>query len=150
MFKVSVGSLLLWRKWVRQCSWVFCFALPISSLPSSCVKPMASVADVCSEMADVQVMLRSDSYAEAVKRKLVTGLATKIVGMKDVDVSAAHQIMTCIKYMSICPELSEVLEKAINDRLLKTPGPKAKSAQQLLSNGLSFLTQRDWVKIDDP
>jgi hypothetical protein len=111
---------------------------------------MASVADVCSEMADVQVMLQSDSYAEAVKRKLVTGLATKIVGMKDVDVSAAHQIMTGIKSMSICPELSGVLEKAINDRLLKTPGPKAKSAQQLLSNGLSFLTQGDWVKIDDP
>ena len=76
---------------------------------------MASVADVCSEMAVVQVMLQSDSFAEAVQRKLVAGLATNIVGMKEVDVPAAHQIMTGIKSMRICPELSGILEKAIND-----------------------------------
>ena len=111
---------------------------------------MASAADICTELADVQVSLESDFYRFEVKQKMVAGIATKIRGLKDANIASTHQVMISIKALNIDEALCEMLEAALNDRLAKWSSSTPKVEQQLLTNGLSYLTKADWIELDDP
>ena len=62
---------------------------------------MASLSDICSELADIQPMLLSEHYAGKVKEKMVKTVALKIVGLKTMGASTAHTLMFQVHSMNI-------------------------------------------------
>ena len=112
---------------------------------------MASIGEVLSELADVQPCLTSDSYEPEVKESMVEQLAAKIHSLRTIDAAASYQLMTAIRSLGAAPELVALLEGAVNDSILNMrEGRKGSQVQQLLTRPYNYLTQSDWLKIDDP
>ena len=111
---------------------------------------MASLSDITTELADIQSMLQSDSYTNEVKAQLVRQIAVKITSLKEMHAPAARQLMTGIASMTIDADLRQVLESAINARLLAPSASKSSVDQQLLTSPLAYLTKTDWIKLEDP
>ena len=59
---------------------------------------MASLSDICSELADIQPMLLSKHYAGEVKEQMGKTVALKIVGLKTMDASTAHTLMSQVRH----------------------------------------------------
>ena len=112
---------------------------------------MASLSDICSELADIQPLLQNDAYTADVKNNMVTAVALKITGMKTMNAASAHSLMSTAHAMAIDPAFTKLIEDAINTRLMKPDSSKKENPeQQLLSNILSYLTKQDWIKLEDP
>ncbi len=117
-----------------------------------CLKSaMTSVSDICSELADIQPCLLSDSYAPEVKGKMVNSVRLKVVGLKAMTASTAHALMSQIHSMKLEEAYLKKLEDAINKRLMEpASASKDETVQQLLIHVLNYLTSNDWLQLEDP
>ena len=115
---------------------------------------MATVSDITTELADAEPLLKNADFSQEVKMNIVKQLATKIHGLTAMSPVHAQQLMVASKAVGLAEDLQEILDTAINGRLLKpasgSTGASSSKQQQLLAHPLNFLTKNDWIRLDDP
>ena len=111
---------------------------------------MASIVDVLTEVADVQVLLSGSHVSESVKDGLVAATCQKIRTLSDFNTQKAVQLLGALAVSSMVEAYKQRLTEAVDARLAASiAGAKATSVkQQTLTNILSYLTAKDWLAIE--
>ena len=137
--------------WLKSCD--NSQALRISRASSHPSSLMASLSDLCTELADIHLSLQSEAYTDQVKGKMVTSVALEIVAHKGGHASG-HTLMTTVQAMGLVEKYEAALKDAINQMLLAdSPSGEANKGnadQQLLVSIPSYLTGQDWIRLEEP
>ena len=116
---------------------------------------MASISDITAELADAESLLKGVDFSQEVKLNIVKQLAAKVHGLKALLPMHAQQFMSALKAIGLAKDLSDILDTAINVRLLKPSAgsssrSESPSGQQLLTHPLRYLTKSDWAQLNAP
>ena len=114
---------------------------------------MASLSDICNELTEIHPALHNDAYTADVKQKMVNTVCAKIENLTGVGAAGGQTLMTTVQSMGLAEPHGVMLKGAIN-RMLMAPshgrGAKSNAEGQLLVNILSFLTAKDWIRLEEP
>ena len=113
-----------------------------------------TVSHILSEMADVQTLIGNARMSEDVKANCVAQLASKIRSMPQCSTSDAVHLCQAISSLTMPDAFSTALQTAVDARLSSAVAaapamPKEQLKPQLLLSICEYLSEADWILIDN-